>query len=44
VGDNISLNEEFEDYAWVSQDSLPDYDLNSATIATLKRAGLIKAS
>ncbi|MFU2317185.1 nucleoside triphosphatase NudI [Rahnella sp. PCH160] len=37
----ITLNEEFETYAWVHKDDLPGYDLNEATRITLKQRGLI---
>lgn len=37
----ITLNEEFETYAWVRKEDLPGYDLNEATRITLKQRGLI---
>lgn len=38
----IELNEEFEDYAWAKKTSLNYYDLNQATIETLKKVGWIR--
>jgi nucleoside triphosphatase len=37
----ITLNDEFEDYAWVRKDDLPGYDLNEATRITLIQRGLL---
>jgi nucleoside triphosphatase len=37
----ISLNGEFCEYAWVDTNSLAAYDLNSATLDTFARIGLI---
>jgi len=42
VGENVNLNEEFEDYAWVARNSLQDYDLNVATLKTFNKARLIE--
>lgn len=39
--DDLVLAPEFSDYAWVRQESLMSYDLNSATIATFKKTGII---
>lgn len=37
----ITLNEEFESYAWVRKEDLAKYDLNEATRITLKQRGLL---
>lgn len=37
----VTLNEEFESYAWIRQEDLPEYDLNEATRITLKQRGLL---
>jgi nucleoside triphosphatase len=36
----VRLNEEFDAYAWVAPPLLSRYDLNEATIDTLRRAGI----
>jgi nucleoside triphosphatase len=38
----ITLNEEFEEYAWVKPYDLTNYDLNKATVITFQQKGLIK--
>jgi nucleoside triphosphatase len=38
-GEAVRLNPEFEAYAWVSQASLPEYDLNIETRKTFARLG-----
>lgn len=38
----LVLAPEFSDYAWVKQEALTKYDLNSATIATFKQTGIIQ--
>ncbi|MEE2865451.1 MAG: nucleoside triphosphatase NudI [Pseudomonadota bacterium] len=38
---NVSINEEFEDFAWVLPEDLGKYDLNEATRMTLKAKGLL---
>jgi nucleoside triphosphatase len=44
VGDPaVRLNEEFEAHAWVPPAALADYDLNEATVDTLRQAGLLQA-
>ncbi|MBU9811978.1 nucleoside triphosphatase NudI [Rahnella sp. C60] len=37
----ITLNDEFERYAWVRKEDLAKYDLNEATRMTLKQRGLL---
>ena len=37
----VSLNDEFEDYAWVSHEALSGYDLNLETAKTFRRLGWI---
>lgn len=37
----ITLNEEFESYAWVRKEDLAKFDLNEATRVTLKQRGLL---
>lgn len=37
----VTINEEFQDYAWVSVEDLPRYDLNVATRKTLSLKGLL---
>jgi nucleoside triphosphatase len=37
--DTVSINDEFEEYAWVGIDDLLGYDLNSATVKTFKQKG-----
>lgn len=41
ASDEIKLSAEFSDYAWVSRETLQDYDLNSATIETFRQAGVL---
>jgi nucleoside triphosphatase len=41
IGEEVKLNPEFIQYAWVDPATLPDYDLNSATIKTFQQVGLI---
>ena len=41
VSNHLNLSPEFSDYAWVDRDSLPSYKLNSATIETFRRAGVL---
>jgi|GEM_PF-2350611 len=41
ASDEIKLSPEFSDYAWVSTDTLQDYDLNSATVETFRQAGVL---
>ncbi len=38
---NVSINEEFEDFAWVLPEDLGKYDLNEATRMTLEAKGLL---
>jgi nucleoside triphosphatase len=38
-GETVTLNPEFEAYAWVPQTSLPEYDLNLETRKTFTRLG-----
>jgi nucleoside triphosphatase len=35
----VTINDEFEDYAWVKLEELKNYDLNNATIKTFKKKG-----
>jgi nucleoside triphosphatase len=37
----VTINEEFDDYAWVKADELKNYDLNAATRLTLSMKGLL---
>lgn len=37
----VRPNEEFDDWAWVDPGRLGEYDLNEATVDTLRRAGLL---
>ena len=37
----VTINEEFQDYAWVKAEDLPHYDLNEATRKTLTLKGLL---
>ena len=41
IGEEVELNPEFSNYAWVHPSNLQYYDLNSATIETFQRVGLI---
>jgi nucleoside triphosphatase len=36
----VTLNPEFEDYAWVAQDDLGNYDLNIETVKTFSNSGV----
>ncbi len=38
---DVTINEEFDDYAWVKADDLKNYDLNAATRVTLSQKGLL---
>lgn len=38
---DVTINEEFDDYAWVKADELKNYDLNAATRLTLSMKGLL---
>jgi len=38
---NVTINDEFDSYAWVKPEDLAGYDLNEATRITLKHRGLI---
>lgn len=40
---HLVLAPEFSDYAWVRQESLTSYDLNTATIATFQQTGIISS-
>lgn len=37
----VRLNDEFEAYAWVQPADVSGYDLNEATVDTLRRAGVL---
>lgn len=37
----VTINEEFDDYAWVKGEDLQHYDLNAATRLTLSQKGLL---
>lgn len=39
--EEVTLNDEFCDYAWVPDDRLLEYDLNPETRATLRQLGLV---
>jgi nucleoside triphosphatase len=41
TSNDLILAPEFSDYAWVKQESLMTYDLNSATIATFQQTGIV---
>jgi nucleoside triphosphatase len=41
VDPQVSLNAEFDEYAWVPPSALAAHDLNEATVDTLQRAGLL---
>ena len=43
VTNELKLNPEFSDYAWVPHHSLRDYDLNSTTIETFREAGILQS-
>jgi nucleoside triphosphatase len=38
---DVTINDEFDDYAWVKAEDLPNYDLNVATRLTLSLKGLL---
>ena len=38
---DVTINEEFDDYAWVKAEDLKNYDLNAATRVTLSLKGLL---
>jgi nucleoside triphosphatase len=38
---DVTINEEFQDYAWVKAEDLPRYDLNVATRKTLTLKGFL---
>jgi nucleoside triphosphatase len=38
---DVTINEEFDDYAWVKAEDLKNYDLNAATRVTLSQKGLL---
>jgi len=38
---DITLSAEFSEYAWIRKDDLNSYDLNSASIITFQRAGVL---
>ena len=38
---NVSINDEFEDFAWVLPEDLGKYDLNEATRTTLEAKGVL---
>jgi nucleoside triphosphatase len=40
VGDEVTLNDEFSEHAWVPDERLFDYDLNSETAASFRQLGL----
>jgi nucleoside triphosphatase len=42
ASDVVILNPEFEDYAWVAQETLGQYELNVETIKTLCRIGWLR--
>ncbi len=41
AGEEIRLNDEFVEYAWAAPSSLTGFDLNVATVDTLRRLGLL---
>ena len=42
IGKDVSLNQEFTEYAWVNPGSVQGYDLNPESAATLAKIGLIQ--
>ena len=38
----VTINDEFADYAWVRPEDLASYDLNEATKLTLRLKGLLQ--
>ncbi len=38
---DVTINDEFDDYAWVPRERLAEYDLNEATRFTLRQRGLL---
>ena len=42
AGEIVTLNPEFEDYAWVAQDDLGKYDLNVETVKTFSKLGYVE--
>jgi nucleoside triphosphatase len=38
---DVHINEEFQAFAWVKPEDLPKYDLNVATVKTLRTKGLL---
>lgn len=38
---DVTINEEFDNYAWVKAEDLKNYDLNAATRVTLSLKGLL---
>ena len=38
----VTINDEFDDYAWVRPEELASYDLNEATKLTLRLKGLLE--
>jgi nucleoside triphosphatase len=42
ISPELVLAPEFSDYAWVRQESLMSYELNSATIATFQQTAIIR--
>jgi nucleoside triphosphatase len=41
LGLEVKLNQEFEEYAWVRQTRLNEYNLNRATVKTFKKLSLL---
>jgi nucleoside triphosphatase len=41
TNNDLVLAPEFSDYAWVRQEALTSYDLNTATIATFEQMGIV---
>ena len=42
IGEEVKINDEFEEYAWVKPEKVIDYDLNEATVKTFKIKGWVK--
>jgi nucleoside triphosphatase len=42
ANDEVKLNNEFVEFAWVDKEALRYYDLNSATIETFSHVGVLQ--
>jgi nucleoside triphosphatase len=41
VDHTVSINDEFEEYAWVQPEKVKEYDLNDATVKTFSKKGWV---